>query len=133
MGILRLRLRLATFRAQDLLLYLEFKGFDAQPAAWRRTAACRLLSETKLGSLLEDIAIQAVETYAGLRPDEEPNEGGRRRRRSETESPCTVSFLPFPASRQRLRHMVVLPKGDQAEYQGGASGPLGEPIWPDRG
>ena len=48
---------------EDLLLYLEFKGLEAQAEAWQKTAASRLLSETKLGALLEDMAIQAIEVY----------------------------------------------------------------------
>ena len=48
---------------KDLLLYFEFKGLDAQAQRWQKTAAYRLLSDTKLGVLLEDIAIQAVEIY----------------------------------------------------------------------
>ena len=48
---------------QDLILYLEFQGLDAHAAAWHKTAAYRLLSETKLGTLLEDMAIQAIEVY----------------------------------------------------------------------
>ena len=48
---------------QDLVLYLEYQGLDAHAGAWQKTAAYRLLSETKLGTLLEDMAIQAIELY----------------------------------------------------------------------
>ena len=62
---------------QDLLLYLEFQGLDAQAEAWQKTAACRLLSETKLGALLEDMAIQAIEVYQETVADQDSNQGGR--------------------------------------------------------
>jgi prepilin-type processing-associated H-X9-DG protein len=48
---------------QDLILYLEYQGLDAHDGAWHKTAAYRLLSEIKFGSLLEDMAIQAIDVY----------------------------------------------------------------------
>ncbi len=46
---------------QDLGLYLEFQGLDAHLAAWRGSAAYKVLNETKLGALLEDFAVQGIE------------------------------------------------------------------------
>ena len=46
---------------QDLLFYLEFDGVDAHATAWRATSAYKLLNETKLGVLLEDLASQGLE------------------------------------------------------------------------
>jgi prepilin-type processing-associated H-X9-DG protein len=46
---------------QDLGLYLEFQGLDAHLAAWRGSAAYKILNETKLGALLEDLAGQGIE------------------------------------------------------------------------
>ena len=46
---------------QDLLAYLEFDGLDAHADAWRASAAYKLLSDTKLGPLLEDLALQGIE------------------------------------------------------------------------
>ena len=46
---------------QDLAAYLEFEGLDAHAAAWHRSAAYKLLSDTSLGALLEDIATQAID------------------------------------------------------------------------
>ena len=42
-------------------LYLEFDGLDAHAAAWNASAAYKLLNETKLGALLEDLASQGIE------------------------------------------------------------------------
>ena len=46
---------------QDLLFYLEFDGLDAHATAWRATAAYKLLNDTKLGALVEDLASQGIE------------------------------------------------------------------------
>jgi prepilin-type processing-associated H-X9-DG protein len=46
---------------QDLVLYLEFEGLDAHAAAWNKSAAYKVLNETPLGALLDDIAGQVVE------------------------------------------------------------------------
>jgi len=46
---------------RDLIFYLEFDGLDAHAGAWRKSAAYKLLNDTKLGALLEDLASQGVE------------------------------------------------------------------------
>ncbi len=46
---------------QDLLAYLEFDGLDAHADAWKKSAAYKLLNDTKLGALLEDLASQGLE------------------------------------------------------------------------
>jgi prepilin-type processing-associated H-X9-DG protein len=46
---------------QNLGLYLEFQGLDSHLAAWRGSAAYKILNETKLGALLEDLASQGIE------------------------------------------------------------------------
>jgi prepilin-type processing-associated H-X9-DG protein len=45
---------------QDLAFLLEFDGLDAHAAAWKNSAAYKLLNETKLGALLEDLARQGI-------------------------------------------------------------------------
>jgi prepilin-type processing-associated H-X9-DG protein len=54
---------------QDLLSYLEFEGLDAHPAAWRASAAQKLLNDTKLGLLLEDLVTQYVEASQQMTPE----------------------------------------------------------------
>ncbi len=55
---------------QDLLSYLEFDGLNAHQAAWRASAAQKLLNDTKLGMLLEDLATQYLEvSQQGAPPD----------------------------------------------------------------
>jgi prepilin-type processing-associated H-X9-DG protein len=44
-----------------MLFCLEFEGLDAHEAAWRKSAANKLLNDTTLGALLEDIAGQVIE------------------------------------------------------------------------
>ncbi len=46
---------------QDLFAYMESEGLDAHPDAWHATAAYKLLTETKLGSMIEDLSRQGLE------------------------------------------------------------------------
>ena len=55
---------------QDLIFYLEFQGLDAHANAWRKSAAYKLLNDTKLGSLVEDLAVQGIEMYQSSVPPE---------------------------------------------------------------
>jgi Protein of unknown function (DUF1559) len=55
---------------QDLWLYLEFDGLDAHQDSWRKSAAYKLLNETKLGVLLEDLCLQAIELFEESVPAE---------------------------------------------------------------
>jgi hypothetical protein len=48
---------------EDLFMFLEFDGMDAHPDSWRRSAAYKLLNETRLGALLEDLGLQAMEVF----------------------------------------------------------------------
>jgi len=54
--------------AKDLAFFAEFDGLDAHPAAWRRTAAWKLLNETKLGAMLDDLATQGLEKAVASAP-----------------------------------------------------------------
>jgi prepilin-type processing-associated H-X9-DG protein len=46
---------------KDLIALIEFDGLDAHTAVWKKTATYRLLNETTLGKLLEDLAAQGFE------------------------------------------------------------------------
>ncbi len=53
---------LARYVPKDhLLLYLEFAGLDAHAASWNKTAAYRMLTETPLGVMLEEVAAQLLD------------------------------------------------------------------------
>jgi prepilin-type processing-associated H-X9-DG protein len=47
--------------ADGLALLFEHNGLDARPEAWRGTAAYKMLNETSLGAMLEDIATQLAD------------------------------------------------------------------------
>jgi prepilin-type processing-associated H-X9-DG protein len=47
--------------AEGLAILVEHNGFDTQPGAWKATAAARMLNETSLGTMLEDITAQVVD------------------------------------------------------------------------
>jgi prepilin-type processing-associated H-X9-DG protein len=53
---------------QDLAFFLEFDGLDAHPAAWRASAAFKLLSQTRLGALVEDLSVQALDLILDAPP-----------------------------------------------------------------
>ena len=48
-----------------LLFYLEFAGLDAHAASWNKTAAYRLLTETPLGVMLEEVTTQLLDKGFG--------------------------------------------------------------------
>jgi hypothetical protein len=47
--------------AEGLAALVEHGGFDAHPEAWKGTALYRMLSETSLGAMLEDIFSQIAD------------------------------------------------------------------------
>ena len=46
---------------ENLVLYVEFAGVDSHPEAWKNTAACKMLNETPLGDMLEEVAGQLLD------------------------------------------------------------------------
>ncbi len=46
---------------QGLAAYLEFEGLDTHATAWHNSASYKLLNDTPLGVLLEDLATQAID------------------------------------------------------------------------
>lgn len=57
---------LARFIPQEgLAFYLESAGLNSQPEAWKKTAAYKMLNDTPLGYMLEDVGAQILER--GLR------------------------------------------------------------------
>ncbi len=49
---------------KNLVMYAEFDGVEAHAAAWRATAAYKLLNETSLGALIKDLAAQGIDSQA---------------------------------------------------------------------
>jgi hypothetical protein len=45
---------------ENLLAYVEFDGLDAHARAWRASAAYKLLNDTKLGALVENLVLQTI-------------------------------------------------------------------------
>ena len=54
----------------DLVFYFEFSGLDGHSAAWQKTAAYRMLNETPLGLMLEDLGTQLADKALALRPEQ---------------------------------------------------------------
>ncbi len=61
---------LARFIARDeLFFYIGSDGLDAQAEAWKKTAAYKLLNETNLGVMLEDMVSQFAESRLAQNPN----------------------------------------------------------------
>jgi len=59
--------------AEGLTFLADFDGTDAHSAAWKKSALNRLLNETKLGAMLEDLATQAIDqALASAPPGDRP-------------------------------------------------------------
>ena len=54
--------------AEGLAILVEHNGFDAQPDAWKGTAAYKMLTETSLGAMLEEITAQIADRALQARP-----------------------------------------------------------------
>ncbi len=54
---------------EDLILYVEFAGLNATSASWKNTAAYRMLNETPLGAMMEEVTTQLLEKTLSLYPN----------------------------------------------------------------
>ncbi len=102
---------------KGLVAYLEFDGFDAHADAWRASAAYKLLSGTKLGSLLEDLALQAIDLIQETAPAEQRVTGAE-----------VIGLLKHIAQNgfavgvsrkgpEDVRFVAVLRRGDRPEFK----------------
>jgi prepilin-type processing-associated H-X9-DG protein len=57
-------------KQDNLFFYLEFDGLAAHQAAWKSSSAYKLLNETKLGALVEDLITQGIEAIQQSTPAE---------------------------------------------------------------
>jgi len=54
---------------ENLIAYVEFAGLNAHDQAWRKTAACKMLLDTPLGGMLEEVSAQLLEKALSFVPD----------------------------------------------------------------
>ena len=102
---------------QDLILYLEYQGLDAHAGAWHKTAAYRLLSETKFGTLLEDIAIQGIDVYQEMFPTAVRVKGVDAVEIMKKIARNGFVLAVFGKPKERLRYLVVLRQCDRPEVR----------------
>ena len=57
----------------NLVIYAGSEGLDAQAEAWQKTAAYKLLNETSLGAMLEDLTAQLGDQALALTPNRKLN------------------------------------------------------------
>ena len=96
---------------EKLILYVEFAGLDAHAAAWKNTAAYKMLNETPLGVMLEEVAAQLFDKGMGYLPT---------RKVSGAE---LVTFLKAAARNGWVLSVGAGAKGEQPA--GGDAGPAG--------
>ena len=53
---------------ENLVLYAEFTGLDAHAEAWKKTAAYKMLNQTPLGVMLEEVAAQLLDKGMSFLP-----------------------------------------------------------------
>jgi Protein of unknown function (DUF1559) len=102
---------------QDLILYLEYQGLDAHVGAWQKTAAYRLISETKFGPLVEDMAIQAIDAYQEIFPTEVRVKGVDAVEVFKRIARNGFVVAVFGKPREGWRYLVVLRQCDRPEIR----------------
>jgi hypothetical protein len=53
----------------NLVLYVEFAGLDAQAEAWKKSALYRMLNETPLGTMFEEVTTQVLDKALNYFPN----------------------------------------------------------------
>jgi prepilin-type processing-associated H-X9-DG protein len=101
----------------NLVFFLEFDGLDARSTSWRVSAAYKLLNETKLGSLIEDLVEQVVDLSQQSVPIERrikaPDAVGQLKRLARD----GFGFAVSGTGPDDTRVIVVLRKGDRPEIR----------------
>lgn len=102
---------------QDLILYLEYQGLDTHAEAWRKTAAYRLVSETKFGTLLEDMAIQSIDLYQEIFPATFRAKGVDAVEIMKRIARNGFVIAAFGKPQEQWRYLAVLRQGDRPEIR----------------
>ena len=102
---------------KDLLAYLEFDGFDAHADAWRASAIYKLLNETHLGSVLEDLALQGIELLEETTPLDERVTGADVVGVVKHIAQHGFAVALFREGPERVRFAAVVRRGDQPELK----------------
>jgi prepilin-type processing-associated H-X9-DG protein len=103
--------------AEDLVFYLEFDGLDARSDAWRGSAAYKLLNETKLGALIEDLASQGIDLSQQSVPAEQRVKPGDVIGQLKRLARDGFVFAVSGAVPNNSRAIAVLRKGDRPEIK----------------
>ena len=77
----------------DLVVYSEFGGLDAHAAAWRQTAAYKMLNETTAGAMLSTVLSQVIDGALAALPEGDRPTGSTR---SSSPSPTWRTSPPCP-------------------------------------
>src|SRR5262249_19789273 len=101
----------------DLISYLEYQSLDAHAGAWQKTALHRLLFQTQLGTLLEDLAIQAIHVSQAMFPATIPVKGVDAVDIVKRIARNGFVVAVFGKPRQQWRYLAVLRQCDRPEIR----------------
>ncbi len=102
---------------QDLVFFFEFDGLDARSAAWRASAAYKLLNQTKLGALIEGLAAQGIDLSQQAVPVAERVKASEMIGQLKRLVRDGFVFAVSGAAPNEFRVIVVLRKGDRPEIR----------------
>ncbi len=100
---------------QGLQAYLEFEGLDAHSSAWRKSAAYKLLNDTSLGALLQDMAGQALDLAQQSVPPGKQVASGDYLNLLKQAARDGLALGVFKAGPEHTHAAVVVRKGDRPE------------------
>jgi prepilin-type processing-associated H-X9-DG protein len=103
--------------SNELLAYAEFDGIDAHKVAWKKTAAYRLLNETTLGVMLEELASQGFDKAFASAPGADRPKGAQAVKVLEAilQNGFAVGLLAKPPEQPRA--LVVIRNGARGEIR----------------
>ena len=102
---------------EQVLFHLQFDGLDAHANAWRKTAAYRLINETKLGILLEEALLQGIELFEDFRAQEPRLPGVDVVSLIKHISQNGFDFAITQGQSRETRMIAVLRRGDRPEIK----------------
>ncbi len=103
--------------SQNLISYLEFGGLDTHQVAWRASATYKLLNETKLGPLLEDLAGQYFEVSQQYTRAGGAHPWFRNHRDDQAGDPPGVRLGVWGKDPDQLGTIYVMRGGDKPEIR----------------
>jgi len=91
---------------ENLVVYVEFAGLNAHSEAWKKTAASKMLLDTPLGGMLEEVAAQLLDKGLSVVPDK------------RVSGPEIVTLVKNAAQSGFVMALNINPKGPGDPFRG---------------